>query len=61
MIFQSQFPLLTWGKLPTLAEEIKLIETYGVPVLAVALNGIGMKEADLRAYQSKQQLLPLPV
>jgi len=48
--------------LPTLAEEIKLIEAYGVPVLAVTLNGFGMSEKDLRSFQTKQQqLLTIPV
>jgi len=54
--------LPTWGKLPTLAEEIKLIEAYGVPVLAVTLNGTGMSELALKAFQAEQQqLLTIPV
>ena len=54
--------LPTWGKLPTLAEEISLIEAYGVPVLAVTLNGIGMSEQELSDFKAKQQqLLTVPV
>ena len=51
-----------WGRLSTLAEEIKLIELYGVPVLAVTLSGGGMTKEALKAYQAEQHtLLGIPV
>ena len=48
--------------MPTLAEEISLIEAYGVPVLAITLNGIGMSGQELSDFKAKQQqLLTVPV
>jgi len=51
-----------WGKLPTLAEEIKLIEFYGSEVLAVTLNEGGLSAEELIAFQmEKEKELGIPV
>ena len=51
-----------WGPLPTLAEEIKLIEFYGARVLAVTLNEGGLSETTLKEYQKEQEkILDIPV
>jgi len=51
-----------WGKIPTLAEEIKLIEFYGAEVLAVTLNEGGMSEKELIEFQMDSAIaLGIPV
>ncbi|MBU2511727.1 DUF1611 domain-containing protein [bacterium] len=48
--------------LPSLEDEIKLIEMYGTKVLAVTLNGNGGTSGDLMEYaKSKQEKIGLPV
>ena len=37
--------------MPSVESEIDLIESYGVPVLAVTLNGEGMSPEELKQYQ----------
>ncbi len=51
-----------WGKIPTLAEEIKLIEMYGSKVLAVTLNEGGLPEKELIEFQmDTEKILGIPV
>ena len=51
-----------WGKIPDLADEIKLIEFYGSKVLAITLNEGGISEKELLEYQmDKEQTLKIPV
>ena len=51
-----------WGPIPTLADEIKLIEFYGAKVLAVTLNEGGLSEEALKKYQVEQEkILGIPV
>ena len=51
-----------WGKIPSLADEIKLIELYGAKVLAITLNEGGFSEKEMVAYQSDtENELGIPV
>lgn len=51
-----------WGKIPNLAEEIKLIEFYGAKVLAICLNEGGLSEKELIEFQmDKETELGIPV
>jgi len=51
-----------WGKIPSLAEEIKLIEFYGAKVLAVCLNEGDLREKELVEFQmDKETELGIPV
>ena len=49
-------------RLPAVESEIELIESYGVPVLAVTLNGEGMEPEELQGYQRKlEEAIQRPV
>lgn len=51
-----------WGKIPTLPEEIQLIEFYGAKVLAITLNEGGWSEKEMLEYQlDTEQQLGIPV
>lgn len=44
-----------WGPIPSLADEIKLIEFYGAKVLAVTLNEGGLSSEELEIYKTIQE------
>ena len=51
-----------WGRLPSLKEEIKLIEVYGAKVLAITLNEGGISESKITDYQQDKEIeLDIPV
>ena len=51
-----------WGRLPSLKEEIQLIEFYGAKVLAVTLNEKGISSGEIMQFQeTKEKELDIPV
>ena len=49
-------------RIPSVEEEVELIRRYGVPTLAVALNGQGMSGEELIAEQERlREVLKIPV
>jgi uncharacterized NAD-dependent epimerase/dehydratase family protein len=51
-----------WGKIPSVASEIEIIEKFGAEVIALALNTHGLTPAEARSYQTNyRQSLGIPV
>ncbi len=52
----------SWGPIPSLASEIKLIEFYGAKVLAVTLNEGGLSSEELNTFKvAQEKALGIPV
>ena len=51
-----------WGKIPSVASEIDIIEKFGATVIAVALNTSGLSKQEALSYKaSYQKTLDIPV
>ncbi len=51
-----------WGKIPSVASEIEIIEKFGSTVIVLALNTTGLTKAEALIYQtSYQEALNIPV
>ncbi len=51
-----------WGRIPTVASEVKLIQSLGATVIALAMNTEACTEAEIKAFQQQyEQELGIPV